>query len=670
MKKSFRPTKVASKRRRDLLNVEISEIRNVLPFSEFQRQRLSQLQVMSLSSAYVLLNNFVAHLVKRNDCPEEILRHFNLAQILPGFILVLASDGRVLYATENIPEYLGYTAVELLTQGETIYDFIDKCDQSELRYILESMTSSDVLAHDFKTVTCRMLLAQNHRSLGGYSRHKAMEMKGRVLLKPASAPRESMPEAIFVAFVVPHSKPMSDSWAITSFETVHRLDMRFMELGHNGCILLGYESSEILTKSWYELMHPDDIPQAKAKHFEVLQFRDPANTSSVCARIQTRYGYFVWLQIVMIFRERNNEREIVCNNCILEEMDAVKRLNCKETNKENRSVAYSGNLTLTPTPEPFGGENNLYHSTYSTSSTCITGSERADVQTSLKFPLLKQILNRPAIQTVNISKPEVSSVESLLTPQNSPLDFGQQDFPSSENRLLHMGIPTPECLPSDFDPAEATYMSRDCMDQCIFQKPYSAVVPPEFGNATEPLSSVQLERQSLCFADDGTVSATAILDALTELQNDPQLTQELESMDLSVFCESFPELEAENQSVTKHQDDFQTTSLINVFMPYLDLSLTKLSHAQIEHLNNRLSELNKLHETMICKAVIDTLHDDTRREHVNVPVSSTEFQNLALSAECKTGFGSQSSILSYESYQSYPIHKPESTQMPARTFWI
>lgn len=375
----------------------------------------------------------------------------------------------------------------------------------------------------------------------------------------------------------------------------------------------------------------------------------------------------------MTLRERNNEREIVCSNCILKEVDAAKRLNCKETNKENRSVAYSGNLTLTPTPEPFGGEmcqrseNSLYHSTYSTSSSCITGSERADVQTSLKFPLLKQILNRPAIQTVNISKPEVSSVESLLTPQNSPLDFGQQDFPSSENRLLHMGIPTPECLPSDFDPPEVTSMSHDCMDQCIFQKPYSAVVPPDFGNATEPLSSVQLEPQRLCFADDGNVCVTAIVEALTELQNDPQLTQELESMDLSVFCESFPELEAENQSVTKHQDDFQATSLVNVLMPYLDLSLTKLSHAQIEHLNNRLSELNKLHETMICKAVIDTLHDDNRREHANVPVSSMEFQNLALSAERRTGFGSQSSILSYE---SYPMHKPESTQMPPRTLWI
>jgi len=59
-----------------------------------------------------------------------------------------------------------------------------------------------------------------------------MEMKGRVLLKPASAPRESVLEAIFVAFVFPHSKPLHDSWEITSFESVHSLDMRFVQLDH------------------------------------------------------------------------------------------------------------------------------------------------------------------------------------------------------------------------------------------------------------------------------------------------------------------------------------------------------------------------------------------------------------------------------------------------------
>lgn len=420
------------------------------------------------------------------------------------------------------------------------------------------------------------------------------------------------------------------------------------------------------------LQHVVNLPLLTL-YVTVLQFREPGSTSSVCVRIQTRYGYFVWLQIVMMFREYNNERVIACSNCILKEMDGAQRMNYKETNKETRSVAYSGNMTVMPTPEPFSGkmcqgsENKLYPAPHTTSNSCTTGGESAAAQTNLQssYPLLKQILNRPAIQTVNMNKPEVSCVESLLTPQNSPFDFGHQDFPSSENCLLHTGIPTPEYLPSDFDPLEATSMSHD---QCIVQKNYSAVVPSEFGNAKERLSSAQ---QTLCFADDGNVSVKAIVDALTEIQNDPQFSQELDSMDLSVFCDSFPDLEAENQRVTKHQDDIQATSLLNVLMPYLDLSLTKLSHTQIEHLNKRLSELNKLHETMIFKAVIDTLHDDTKREHVNVPVSSMEFQNLASGAECRTGFGCQGGISSHENCQGYPVHKPTTiTEMPVRTLWI
>lgn len=414
----------------------------------------------------------------------------------------------------------------------------------------------------------------------------------------------------------------------------------------------------------------------------VLQFREPGNSSPVCVKIQTRYGYFVWLQIIMILHERNNERQILCNSCILKEADAAKRLNLTETNKEKRSVAYSGNLTVMPSPEPFGGElfqrseNMLYDVVNTSSSSCIAVSEKVPVETSLKssYPLLKQILNRPPIQTIHVSKPEVSFVKSLLTPQNSPLDLGQQDFASNsnENCLLHTGIPTPEYMPSDFDPPEAAANCHDCMDQHVAQKQFNSAMPSEFGNAKEPLSSVHVEPQPLCFPDQGNVTMKAIVDALTEMQNDPQFSQELESMDLSVFCESFPELDADNHSAAKHQDDdFQaTSSLLNVLMPYVDLSQTKLSPAQIEHLNRRLSELNKLHETMIFKAVIDTLQDDTRREHVNLPVSSMEFQNSAFSTESMTRFGSQSDILTSESCQNYPVHKPSISQMPARTLWI
>lgn len=49
----FRSNKGASKQRRDQINGEISTMRDLLPLPESARQRLSQLQIMSLSCVFI-----------------------------------------------------------------------------------------------------------------------------------------------------------------------------------------------------------------------------------------------------------------------------------------------------------------------------------------------------------------------------------------------------------------------------------------------------------------------------------------------------------------------------------------------------------------------------------------------------------------------------------------
>lgn len=48
-----RSNKGASKQRRDQINAEIATMRDLLPLAESARQRLSQLQIMSLSCVYI-----------------------------------------------------------------------------------------------------------------------------------------------------------------------------------------------------------------------------------------------------------------------------------------------------------------------------------------------------------------------------------------------------------------------------------------------------------------------------------------------------------------------------------------------------------------------------------------------------------------------------------------
>uniref|UniRef100_A0A182KFK2 BHLH domain-containing protein n=1 Tax=Anopheles christyi TaxID=43041 RepID=A0A182KFK2_9DIPT len=51
-------TKGASKLRRDLINSEIANLRDLLPLPQSTRQRLSQLQLMALVCVYVRKANY------------------------------------------------------------------------------------------------------------------------------------------------------------------------------------------------------------------------------------------------------------------------------------------------------------------------------------------------------------------------------------------------------------------------------------------------------------------------------------------------------------------------------------------------------------------------------------------------------------------------------------
>lgn len=54
-------TKGASKLRRDLINSEIANLRDLLPLPASTRQRLSQLQLMALVSVYLRKSNYFGH---------------------------------------------------------------------------------------------------------------------------------------------------------------------------------------------------------------------------------------------------------------------------------------------------------------------------------------------------------------------------------------------------------------------------------------------------------------------------------------------------------------------------------------------------------------------------------------------------------------------------------
>ncbi|XP_050085571.1 uncharacterized protein LOC126571253 [Anopheles aquasalis] len=132
-------TKGASKLRRDLINSEIANLRDLLPLPQSTRQRLSQLQLMALVCVYVRKANYFQQVFKRSidiGLHSAPTPNIGFSKALSGFLMMLTQNGKLLYISDNAAEYLGHSMEDLLIHGDSVYDIIDKQDhgaiQSEL----------------------------------------------------------------------------------------------------------------------------------------------------------------------------------------------------------------------------------------------------------------------------------------------------------------------------------------------------------------------------------------------------------------------------------------------------------------------------------------------------------------------------------------------------------
>ncbi|KAH9406546.1 hypothetical protein TYRP_013527, partial [Tyrophagus putrescentiae] len=103
-------TKGASKLRRDLINSEIANLRDLLPLPSSTRQRLSQLQLMALVCVYVRKANYFQHAFRKHELmPHLPVTNFGFSKALSGFLMMMTQNGKLLYISDNAAEYLGHS---------------------------------------------------------------------------------------------------------------------------------------------------------------------------------------------------------------------------------------------------------------------------------------------------------------------------------------------------------------------------------------------------------------------------------------------------------------------------------------------------------------------------------------------------------------------------------
>ncbi|XP_070999827.1 neuronal PAS domain-containing protein 4-like [Oncorhynchus clarkii lewisi] len=329
--KRFRSTKGASKARRDQINSEIRNMRTLLPIPQEDQDRLSYLHSMAVITAYIrksFLYKGLSADQSRLSSSSSYPLYETFLPAVHGFILILSSRGRLVYVSENVSDYLGLSMVDVL-QGDTFYDLVESQDVETVRSNLETDNTTSTAERSF---VCRMHTSKAFRL--EYGNCCSIMVRGRyqtIPQSPQSTPtsspdrgRSGLPvERVFLALCTPTVNHLGNrifSSCSSSFTSLHRPDMSFSHLDESVVFYLGYSSEELIGRSWYSLLHPEDLSLSAYSHKSLMQ-ADEGRQVEMVLRLQ--HSDLSWSWIYTRAAKHSGNQELSCCNYIISETEAM-----------------------------------------------------------------------------------------------------------------------------------------------------------------------------------------------------------------------------------------------------------------------------------------------------------------------------------------------------------
>ncbi|KAL6431261.1 hypothetical protein ACFW04_007145 [Cataglyphis niger] len=317
-------TKGASKLRRDLINAEIANLRDLLPLPPSTRQRLSQLQLMALVCVFLRKANYFQQALKNYPSESSNIPTPNIgfSKAMSGFIMMMTQQGKLLYISENAADYLGHSMEDLLIHGDSVYDVIDKQDHL---IVQNQLARNSPIPSDRRLFLCRINVSRNSRRQLRFGDQKVVLVEGHFLpFVPVCNRNEFVFLASCTPVVLPETRESIVQGATNIFTTIHSMDMKYLHIDKTAESHLEYTRAELLNVSWYNLLHWDSIRTAYCKHQTVIQ-SDQERSTTALLKLQSRSGRWFWVHCVLQVKDTSDECQhpiIVCTNQVLTDKEA------------------------------------------------------------------------------------------------------------------------------------------------------------------------------------------------------------------------------------------------------------------------------------------------------------------------------------------------------------
>uniref|UniRef100_A0A8C7ZUS2 Uncharacterized protein n=1 Tax=Oryzias sinensis TaxID=183150 RepID=A0A8C7ZUS2_9TELE len=261
----------AARKRRRVETDVFEDLSRLLPLQPSVQSQLDKPSIIRLTLSYIRMQTLLK---------EEMNMYL---RVMEGFVMVLSTEGDMIFLSDNVSKYMGLTQTELM--GHNIFEYSHPCDHEEIRHNLQDVWCSQ--KRDF-VMRIKSTLTHRGRSANVKSATwKVLHCQGRAKVCMASS-------AASCLLLTCRPLPLSHTLLSThTFTSQHSMDMRFTYCDQRLASLLGYRPNELLGRSIYDLCHTLDTNCLNKNHLNLCL---KSQSVSGQYRMMVKGGGYVWVE--------------------------------------------------------------------------------------------------------------------------------------------------------------------------------------------------------------------------------------------------------------------------------------------------------------------------------------------------------------------------------------